>query len=155
MMDADGSNPHMLFEGAYGNDLDHVPWSPDGSLLAVPKEKEVGGLWLVPTDGSEPWVVSGTEGWQCWTPVWSPTDDGWPLFFYSDGPEQDRVMLWYVSEAGEEPQGLAYADWGPIWTRDGSRLAVGFVELSGEVPQSDVYFFQSEPDFISGTDASP
>jgi len=145
VMDADGSNPQLLFEDAYANGYDHLVWSPDGSLLAVPKEG--GGLWLVPADGSDPWLGPGTEGWECWNPVWSPTDDGWPLFFYGYAPEKDLQMLWYLPEMGEEPGSLGYADWGPTWPADGSRLAIDFTDMSGDVPETEVYFFEAEPDF--------
>ena len=81
-----------------GDGFDHLVWSPDGSLLAVPAEE--GGLWLVPTDGSDPWLEPGTEGWPCWTPLWSPNEDGWPLFFYAPAPDEHLPMLWYLTEPG-------------------------------------------------------
>jgi hypothetical protein len=145
VMDADGSNAQILFEGIYANGFDHLVWSPNGSLLAVPAEE--GGLWLVPTDGSDPSMEPGTEGWTCWTPLWSPNEDGWPLFFYSHAPDEHLPMLWYLTEPGGEPWSLGYASWGPWWTADGSHLAIGFTDYSGDEPETEVLFFPAEPDF--------
>ena len=48
---------------------------------------------------------------------------------------------------GEEPGSLGYSDWGPTWPADGSRLAIDFTDMSGDVPETEVYFFEAEPDF--------
>ena len=147
IMDADGGNQQMVFEGIYGNGFDHVSWSPDGEYLVTPKQ-DSGGLWLVPTDGSDPWLAEGTEGWDCWDPVWSPVGDGWPLFFYSQYDEDLELgQLWVIPAAGEEPESLGYVEWGPKWTPYGQYLSIGFAHHSGDVPEVEVLVFPAQPDF--------
>jgi len=144
VINADGTDAQMLFDGIYGEGYDHLAWSPDGTSLAVPAAD--GGLYIVPVDGAQPWIVPGTEEWYCWSPVWSPTEDGWPLFFYSRGPD-DVKGLWYVMDGSGGPSYLAGADWGPVWSPDGDRAAVGFTDYTGDMPTTEIYFLQTCPDF--------
>jgi len=145
VMNADGTDAHMLFEDIYGNGYHHLTWSPDGSSLAVPAAE--GGLYVVPVDGSDPWIVPGTEGWDCWLPSWSPTDDGWPLFFHGYDPSGGLSGLWYTSGAADGPLYITPAEWGPAWSPDGSHAAIGFADYTGDMPSGTIYIFQTYPDF--------
>jgi Tol biopolymer transport system component len=152
---ADGSNPQMVYDNVK---LYYPPaWNPGSSLLAIPAygggdTEEGGGLWLVPTDGSAPWVLPGTEGWSCSDPVWSPTDDGWPLFFNGYFGDKDKygedpsAGLWSYTPDG----GVVHvdgADWGPVWCPNGTlEAAFGFGSGSKDNPVNEVHFFQIEPD---------
>jgi WD40 repeat protein len=145
VMNADGADARMLFDGIYGNGYDHLDWSPDGSSLAVPAAD--GGLYVVPVDGADPWLVGGTEGWACRYPTWAPTGDGWPLFFYGQDPQSGEQGLWYAPDAAGGPAYFADPSWGPAWSASGNWVAFGFADHSGDVPSMEVYLFQSQPDF--------
>ena len=145
LMDADGSNQRLLFEGVYGNGFDHLDWSPDGSALAIPAQ--TGGLYNVPADGSEATLLTGTEGLACRNPFWSPTPDGWPLVFYGYDAAQDRRGIWYVRDDGTEPQLWLDGSWGPDWSPDGRRVALGVTQPVGGQPQTRVYIFEAESTF--------
>jgi hypothetical protein len=149
VMRSDGSDQQMLFEGVYANGPDHVVWSPDGASIAVPAE--TGGLYIVPVDGSEPWMVPGTEGWACWEPAWSPSNTGWPLFFSGIEAGTELTGLWtsWGDDAG--PGYFAgYAEgavWRPIWASDGSSVAIRYGTVSLDNLQVFFRFFEMEPDF--------
>jgi hypothetical protein len=149
IMRADGSDARRLFEGVYGNGFDHAAWSPDGSTLAVPAA--AGGLVVVPVDGSEAWVVPGTDDWQCWSPVWSPSTDGWPLFFGSAGPNDGQVGMWYAPRGGVEPTSFLDAVrgplWGPFWSPGGNRVLIGFEERVGDSRSVEVVSLPAAPAF--------
>jgi len=131
MMGTDGSDSRTVLTSTQTYDL--PVWSPDSSVVAMPgyvvhETKEGGGLWIVPRDGSDPWLVPETEDWACNSPVWSPTQTGWPLFFYvySLRGEQRAGVHWYVPDRGMGPIYLLYASFGPVWSADGSRVAFGY-----------------------------
>jgi hypothetical protein len=131
MMGADGSNLHTVLTSTQTYNL--PVWSPDSSAVAMPgyvvhETKEGGGLWIVPRDGSDPWLVPETEDWACNSPAWSPTQTGWPLFFHVyplRGTHQAGVH-WYVPGRGMGPIYLLYASFGPVWSADGARVAFGY-----------------------------
>ncbi|MBN1956009.1 MAG: PD40 domain-containing protein [Anaerolineae bacterium] len=141
-MEADGSNPQMIFaEPLWGGT--HPAWSPDGSWIAVTGFDT--GVWLVRPDGSEAYLVPGSESRDCQDPVWSLTDDGWPLF-YTGIAEENRPELWYAPQEGAEAIFFSYG-WGPIWAADGSRVALGLTDYSGRDTDNEIYLFHSEASF--------
>lgn len=141
VMDADGSGPQMVYDDAWWHPC--PAWSPDDAWLAMPGFN--GGLTLIRPDGSETSVVPGTANSACREPVWSPTSDGWPLFFQTVD-DQGQQQLWYVTGEGEEP--VYFADgWGPIWSGDGSRVAFGLTDLTGRNPVTQIHVFQAIPEF--------
>ncbi|MBN1180235.1 MAG: FecR domain-containing protein [Anaerolineae bacterium] len=142
VMGADGSNPQMVFDQAYAHPC--PAWSPDDAWMAMPGH--AGGLALIRPDGSEAGFIPGTEEWVCHHPAWSLTADGWPLFFQVMDEGAQSSGIWYVTGPGEAPLYFA-SGWGPIWAANGSQVAFGLTDSSGEQPTTDVYIFQSEPDF--------
>jgi hypothetical protein len=148
LMRPDGSGARMAFEGVYANGYDHVAWHPDGGAVAVPAAD--GGLYTVPLDGSAPQVVTGTASLDCWLPSWSPTADGWPLFFGGWDAAADRPVVWATSRQGDGLHDIAGGEYFVrklLWAPDGRHLAVAFEDRSGDVPQVFFHFFKTEPDF--------
>jgi hypothetical protein len=157
----DGTDAKMVFEGTRWHDP--PAWNPRDSQIAVPGYGEGeyghgGGLWIVSLDGSDPWMVPGTEGSTCSSPVWSPTDDGWPLLFRAyppegeegDGSKEEKYRLWwYTPDEGQQAMDFADVAWGPAWCLDGTQQAVfGFsTDYGSSDYQGAAYFFQVEPDF--------
>jgi hypothetical protein len=131
MMGADGSDVRTVLTST--QTYNPPVWNPDGSAVAmagyvIHETKEGGGLWIVPRDGSDPWLVPETEDWLCNNPAWSPTKTGWPLFFHAyslRGPDRIGVQ-WYVPDIGMGPVHLLYASFGPVWSADGARVAFGY-----------------------------
>ena len=124
-------------------------WSPDGKWLAVPgyvdyEADEGGGLWIVPPDGTDPVLVPGTADWWCGSPAWSPTETGWPLFFYGYS-EADKYggLHWYVPNGDAGPVYFSYASWGPIWSADGTQVAFGHGAGSSPDVWTDAYFYET------------
>lgn len=148
VVNADGSNPRILLEGVYDYGADHVDWSPDGLALAVPAYG--GGLYIVPADGSPTTMVPGTDQMVVYSPRWSPTDDGWPIYFTGYELNGPRMGLWYAQK-GQSPELLVAFDtgfaWEPIWSPDGRHVALGFQERTEDLPQVSVYLFSVEPSF--------
>jgi Tol biopolymer transport system component len=137
----DGTSQQMLYDDAWRHPC--PTWSPDGAWLAAPGFG--GGLALIRSDGSETQIVPGTEDWTCREPVWSPTPDGWPLFFHTVD-DLDRQQLRYVTGEGGTPSYFADG-WGPIWSDDGSQVAFGLTDYTGWSPLTQVHIFQSVPEF--------
>jgi len=148
VVEADGSHPRMLFEGVYNYGVDHVDWSPDGAALAVPAHG--GGLYIVPADGSPTTMVPGTNQMATYTPRWSPTADGWPLYFAGYESSSGKAGFWYAAE-GQSPELLVAFDtgiaWEPTWSSDGRHVALGFQDQRGERPKASVYIFSVEAGF--------
>ncbi len=145
VMNADGSDPQQVLQGTLGGAF--PAWSPQGDWLAAAgflyEGEGTGGMWLVAPDGSGAQIVSGTEGWYCWDPVWSPTASGWPLFFQATDPLREQRGRWVVTAADQEPLYLGNTSWGPLWTADGAQVAF----VSTVVTQSQVLMFDVEPGF--------
>lgn len=145
VMGADGSDPRLVFPGIYGDGYNHVPWSPDGNWLAVPAD--TGGLWLVDPSSAEAQLVPGTEDWECSTPVWAPTDVGWPLFFVGRDPTTGQSGMWYVSGPDRTPSYFGDFTWGPVWAPDGTALAFGQAETDAGGPHTSLFLFRAVPGF--------
>jgi Tol biopolymer transport system component len=146
LMNADGSDPRKIFEGAYwapqwGGAL---PWSTDDKWLAV---SSATGLWIFSPDGATSQQVPETEAQTYHDIAWSPSSTGWPLIFaYTDEFGGDTVMM-YVSGEGNPPRAFPAASWGPVWSPDGKRVAWAYMTGSSSNYQTIMYFFQVEPDF--------
>jgi hypothetical protein len=148
LMRPDGSDARMAFEGVYANGYDHVAWRPDGMAVAAPAA--AGGLYTVPLDGATPQVVTGTANLDCWLPSWSPTTDGWPLFFGGWDAAAERPVVWAATRQGHKPRYVAGGEYfvrEPIWAPDGRHLAISFEDRSGDIPQVFLHFSETEPDF--------
>lgn len=145
VMGADGSDPHMIFQGV--GEHGSISWSPDGEWLAVPAE--VGGLWLVRPDGSDPHELIDLGPGRYSQLIWSPSPGGWPLLvgFYGEGQPK---TLHYVAGDGQVPGYLGAFSWGPIWSPDGSRMALGYnqqLDPDEFIYQSDFCVFDVQTDF--------
>ncbi|MBN1813487.1 MAG: PD40 domain-containing protein [Anaerolineae bacterium] len=147
VMNDDGSDWRTVVTGTqpYGAPA----WSRDSSLLAMPaymeyETSEGGGLWIVPLDGSAPWLVPGTKDWHCSAPVWSPTETGWPLFVHMySSKEKQGGLYWYVPDGGAGPIYFSCAAWGPVWSADGGRVAFGYTRGSRPDLWADMYVFET------------
>ena len=105
--------------------------SPDGKwaafvralpVLEAEKSAHRGHVWLVSTDGGEPFqLTNGPNGDS--NPQWSP--DSTRLAFVSKR-EDDKNQIWIIPIAGGEAQQLTRAENGasnPQWSPDGKRIA--------------------------------
>jgi hypothetical protein len=124
-------------------------WRPDGAMLAMPgyvdyETDEGGGLWVVPLDGTAPWLIPGTEAWSCYDAVWTPVEGGWPLFFraYSSADKIGGVF-WFVPGQDAQPTYFSYAAWGPVWSADATRVVFGYSTMFDKYVQTAVYVFET------------
>jgi hypothetical protein len=153
---ADGTDSQMLYDNAKAHS--YPAWNPDGSLVAMPgysdEGSDGGGLWMVPTDGSDPWALPGTDEWSCYDPVWSPTSDGWPLLFYGyhsgmgDSCGKYSVSGLWAYTPGDGLMHVDHANWGPVWCPNGRlQAAFGFTAAHEDDhdPVNAVQFFEVEP----------
>jgi hypothetical protein len=152
VMDSDGMNARALVTMTKG--YVQPAWSPDGSMVAVPGyvdyDAGVGyGAWLATLDGSDPWMVPGTEGWYCGEVIWSPTSDGWPIFFSAYGPQVYRGGLhWYDDDSDVGPQYYSRPSWGPLWPADATYVVFGYgIGGHDDEPQTEVWAFDVYPGF--------
>ncbi|MBN1370944.1 MAG: FecR domain-containing protein [Anaerolineaceae bacterium] len=128
IMNADGSDAKMIFAGAQKGYSEHVAWSPDGQWLATPSQD--GGLWMFRPDGSEAHLLEGTQEMENISgATWSPTVSGYPLFFRNLQAGATAPDVYYIAEAGAQPQRFGSFWWGPYWSPDGSRVALGTYTL--------------------------
>jgi hypothetical protein len=137
---ADGLDPTQLLTATVVP-YSSLAWDPNQSLIAVSGFD--GGVWLVPPDGSDPWIVPGTEGASWYDATWSPTASGWPLMFLRSGE-----YSWYYASAGDaEAMRYATAKW-MGWCPGETPTAV-FGQFGGTdaEPWAGVYYFDIEPDF--------
>ncbi len=105
--------------------------SPDGKwaafvrtvpILEVDKSEHRGHIWLVSTDGGEPFqLTNGPNGDR--DPQWAP--DSTRLAFVSKR-RGDKTQIWIISIAGGEAKQLTHTKNGasnPRWSFDGKRIA--------------------------------
>jgi hypothetical protein len=132
VVEADGSNPQMIYEDIQSGGLEHLAWSPDGMYLALPSADD--GLWLVYPDGSDAHLLPGTEKGapddRYFGITWSPSPTGWPLMYrLSTKTQDDRGGLYIISEDGATPQRYTDSNGGPYWSPDGSQMGFRYFEV--------------------------
>lgn len=137
-----------LLENVFG-DGQPVAWSPAGTLLAAPVTNA--GIWLVQPDGQNARRLAATAAAGEYRSVeWSQTATGWPLWYRYRASEADPwVKVALLSETAQ-PFTLGEVQWGPIWSPDGSRAALGSNIKTD--PAANQYEYQLtvlglEPDF--------
>ncbi|RPI22379.1 MAG: hypothetical protein EHM70_23880 [Chloroflexota bacterium] len=145
VMNADGSNPQVIFEDAvWGHYEGHLAWSPNGLWLAIPS---AGGLFLVSPDGSIARHVEGTGEGLYYDLTWSPTPSGWPLFFSSTPTWMGERSTWYLASEEVQPVSLPGTEWGPVWSPDGQKGAFAQMADAGGKYITTLYLFDVEPGF--------
>jgi Tol biopolymer transport system component len=119
VMNADGSNPRMMIEKAYGGS-----WKPDGTRIAIASYRTGRfQVWLVDPDGSNQTNITMSAGSDA-DPVWSP--DGTRLAFTSLRGGAGGTQLYVMNADGTQQRNLtpslAGAAW-PTWSPDGMSIA--------------------------------
>ena len=117
--------------------------SPDGGwaafvrtvpVLEVEKSEHLGHIWLVSTDGGEPFqLTNGPNGDS--NPQWSP--DGTQLAFVSKRGD-DKTQIWIIPIAGGEAKQLTHSKNGassPQWSSDGKQIA--FLKYETDSPTEE------------------
>ncbi len=117
--------------------------SPDGKwtvfvqtvpILEVDKSEHRGHIWLVSTDGGEPFqLTNGPDGDS--DPQWAP--DSTRLAFVSKRRD-DKTQIWIISIAGGEAKQLTHTKNGasnPRWSFDGKQIA--FLKAEEDSPAEE------------------
>lgn len=130
---ADGSDARLVLPGVAPGGSTHVAWSPDGEWLVMPRS--VGGLWGVHPDGSDAYQIPGTPGGFYRDIAWSPTPDGYPLFFKAAEDYRGTYQLYYIPAQGADAILMGEASWGPVWSGDGSRVMFAITTTVDSVKQ--------------------
>ncbi len=120
VMDADGSNPVNLTNGA--GSFNYVGgWSPDGTWITFLSDRNgTHGLWKVRSDGSDAQMIFADvfiDGGAAWSP------DGSRIAFARWADQSD---LWVVNTDGSGATQLtetAGEEVDPTWSPDGSQIA--------------------------------
>ena len=123
--------------------LSEVSISPDGKwaafvrtvpILEVEKSEHRGHIWLVSTDGGEPFqLTNGPNGDS--NPQWAP--DSTQLAFVSKRAG-DKTQIWIIPIAGGEAKQLTHAENGasnPLWSDDGKRITFLRTEQDSEADE--------------------
>ena len=116
VMDADGSNPSMVYDPP--NDTAFkIAWSPDGTRLAYSGVSP--GIWVVGVDGSNPTKVNAGGH----SPSWGP--DGRIAFAAASGSTVSAVFVMDGNFAGVVRLGVDSSpnDSSPSWSHDGRSIA--------------------------------
>jgi hypothetical protein len=122
-LDGTHSPDAVLLENVFG-DGQHVAWSSDGTLLAVPVAGA--GIWLVETGRGIPWQIPATAAPGEYRSVeWSQTPTGWPLIYRHRSSDADPWVKYVLLSDQAEPYALGEVQWGPIWSPDGSVAVLG------------------------------
>ena len=123
IMDADGSNDHLVFEGATCPD-----WSPDGSKIVRD------GIYVADTNGTNTELIH--QGGR--HPVWSP--DGSKIAFIST--DENEYGLWIMNSNGDNPHCLTQdiCFYPCSWSPDGEYIVyTSGLEGSTMIGDSAVY----------------
>jgi Tol biopolymer transport system component len=124
--------------------FDSIAWSPDGERLVIAATTDDRNrLYVLAADGSTPGadpIVEQAAPEGPAAPTWSP--DGL-LIAYVTTPREGNghaLDVWTIRPDGSEPVRIAALpccrrDWeGPVWSRDGSRVAIGHGSMWYAVP---------------------
>jgi TolB protein len=137
MVNADGSNPHLIYSGGGGP----LAWSPDGSKIAFGGD----GVMVMDADGSNPRSLSRNVAGYGFRPAWSPDSrtlaivgvNGPNPLYEKDPANKDRRPDWFADAflghtiylvdvaTGEVRPLLADDSSGnidPAWSPDGSQI---------------------------------
>lgn len=122
VMDADGDNRRVLFEGQYNE----PSWSADGTRILISSQSR---LLVVPLDGGDPVeVLDGLDRQGLSQVEWSPDGDN---ILYTQpidrGSRESDEELWVAPLSGDAPrlvaEGLEWRDPAPAWSPNGSAIA--------------------------------
>ena len=147
VMEADGKKSYNISDRADDRGTYTIDWSPDSQWIVYPELDD--GLWITHPDGTELhrlWKMG--EGIYSYV-SWSPSKTGWPLLFLFNSSYL-KTNLYYILSDGAEPVMIGEVTWGPIWSTDGSRMAIGLekeIDADKYIYETGLYFFSTYPSF--------
>jgi len=144
MLNADGTQPTRLAEAPPSSTP--LAWSKDGQWLALASAEK--GLWLIAVDGSGAIQTAGTESLSCISAAWSPSPSGWPLIFSCQAAFAEPATTFLMAGPEIAPRLLGSFDWGPTWSPDGQRVALGdtSIDIGQQAFSSVIYILDAAPE---------
>ncbi|WP_419930290.1 hypothetical protein [Candidatus Poriferisocius sp.] len=137
----DGTNHELLVETGFGEyqQIDAISWSPDGRKIAyqnycceIHGENAAIELWLMNADGTNRNHLANIVGERGYS--WSPNGSQIAYYKVTRNPLFPQVMdqateIWVANADGSNARKLSDIDsvYGPIWSPDGTRLAVELI----------------------------
>jgi Tol biopolymer transport system component/predicted Ser/Thr protein kinase len=126
VVQADGrSEPELLF--ASDGPASPTDWSLDGQFVSVDRGVGKNDLWIVPIDGSDPFVLVSTpfdEGYARFSP-----NGKWVAYISNESGQYELYLTRFPSGEGKWQLSAEGGDWAIGWKEDGSEIY--YLDLEG------------------------
>lgn len=124
VMNADGTNPHVITNGMPGlSGVEYPAWSPDGTKIVFEAGDGLHGdqIWVMDADGNNAHAIMNTMS--ATNPAWSP--DGNKIAFERWNDSTHRKEIWTMNPDGSSPTKLYDAQPAekPEWSPDDGKIA--------------------------------
>ncbi len=126
VVQADGrGEPELLYAGE--GPATPTDWSPDGKYVSIDGSNGKNDLWIVPIDGSDPFVLVSTpfdEGYARFSP-----DGEWIAYISNESGRYELYLTRFPSGEGKWQLSAGGGDWAIGWKEDGSEIY--YLDLEG------------------------